>query len=43
MRQAVKDNLVKNGYIFVDPKDDSSIYLRQKALNDYDKLPEEKW
>jgi hypothetical protein len=43
MRQAVKDNLVKNGYIFVDPKDDGSIYLRQKALNDYDKLPEEKW
>lgn len=43
MRQHIRDNLIKNGYIFVDPKDVDSIYITQKAMDDYDILHEEKW
>lgn len=43
MRQAVKDNLVKNGYILENVKDVDSIYIKKKAIEDYDNLPEEKW
>jgi len=35
MSQYVRDNLLKNGYIFVDPKDVNSIYLTQKAIDEY--------
>jgi hypothetical protein len=35
MRQYVRDNLLKNAYIFVDPKDVDSIYLTQKAIDEY--------
>ena len=35
MRQYVRDNLLKNGYIFIDPKDVNSIYLTQKAIDEY--------
>jgi hypothetical protein len=35
LRQYVRDNLLKNGYIFVDPKDVDSIYLTQKAIEEY--------
>ncbi len=35
MKQYVRDNLLKNGYIFVDPKDVDSIYLTQKAIDEY--------
>jgi hypothetical protein len=35
MRHYVRDNLMKNGYIFVDPKDVDSIYLTRKAIDEY--------
>ncbi len=35
MRQYVRDNLMKNGYIFVDSKDVDSIYPTQKAIDEY--------
>ena len=35
MRQHVRDNLLRDGYIFVDPKDVDSIYLTQKAIDEY--------
>ena len=35
MKQYVRDDLLKNGYIFVDPKDVDSIYLTQKAIDEY--------
>jgi hypothetical protein len=41
MRQHVIDNLIKNGFVFVDPKDVDSIYLTRKALDEFDRLPEE--
>ncbi len=34
-RQFIRDNLVKNGYIFVDPKDVDSIHVTQKAIDEY--------
>ena len=41
MRPHVRDNLIKNEFVFVDPKDVDSFYLTQKALDEFDKLPEE--
>jgi hypothetical protein len=35
MKQYVRDNLLTKGYIFVDPKDADSIYLTQKAIDEY--------
>jgi hypothetical protein len=35
MKQYVRENLLKNGYIFVDPKDGDSIYLTQKTIEEY--------
>ena len=35
MRQYVRDNLMENGYIFVDSKDVDSIYPTQKAIDEY--------
>ena len=35
MKQYVRDDLLKKGYIFVDPKDVDSIYLTQKAVDEY--------
>jgi hypothetical protein len=35
MRQHVRDDLLNNGYIFVDPKDVDSIYLTQKTIDEY--------
>ena len=35
IRHHVRDNLLKNGYIFVDPQDVDSIFLTQKAIDDY--------
>jgi hypothetical protein len=35
LRQSVRDNLLRNGYIFVDPKDVDSIFLTQKAIQEY--------
>ena len=35
MRQHVRDNLMKNGYIYVDTKDVDSINLTQKAIDEY--------
>ena len=43
LRQHVRDNLLKHGFICIDPYDVDSIYITQKAINEYDKLPEEKW
>jgi hypothetical protein len=43
LRQHVRDNLLDNKFIFVDPNDVDSIYITQKAIDKYDKLPEEKW
>jgi hypothetical protein len=43
LRQHVRDNLLNNTFIFVDPKEIDSIYITQKAIDEYDKLPEEKW
>ena len=42
LRQHVRDNLLNNTFIFVDPKEVDSIYITQKAIDEYDKLPEEK-
>jgi len=41
MRQHVRDNLIKNEFIFVDPKDVDSFFLTQKAIDEFDKLPPE--
>ena len=35
MRQFVRDNLLKNGYIYVDSKDVDSIHVTQKAIDEY--------
>ena len=35
MRHYVRDNLMQNGYIFVDPKDVDSIHLTLKAIDEY--------
>ncbi|KAF0868068.1 hypothetical protein E5N71_11945 [Candidatus Nitrosocosmicus sp. SS] len=35
IRQYVRDDLLKNGYIFVDPTDVDSIYLTQKTIDEY--------
>jgi len=35
IRQYVRDHLLNNGYIFVDPKDVDSIYLTQKTIDEY--------
>ncbi len=35
LRQHVRHNLIQNGYIFVDLKDVDSIYLTQKAVDEY--------
>ena len=35
LRQHVRDNLLSSGYIFVDPNDVDSIYLTQKAIDEY--------
>jgi hypothetical protein len=35
MRQHVRDRLLRNEYIFVDPKDVDSIFLTQKAIDEY--------
>ncbi len=35
MKQYVRENLLKDGYIFVDPKDVDTIYLTQKAIDEY--------
>jgi hypothetical protein len=43
LRQHVRDSLLDNKLIFVDPNDVDSIYITQKAIDKYDKLPEEKW
>jgi hypothetical protein len=34
-RQIVRDNLLRNGHIYVDPKDADSIYITQKAIDEY--------
>lgn len=43
LRQHVRDNLLNNKFIFVDPNDVDSIYITQKAIYEYEKSPEEKW
>lgn len=35
LRQHVRDDLLNNGYIFVDSKDVDLIYLTQKAIDEY--------
>ncbi len=35
IRQHVRDHLINNGFIFVDPKDVNSIYLTQKTIDEY--------
>ena len=35
LRQYIRDNLLSSGYIFVDPNDADSIYMTQKAIDEY--------
>jgi hypothetical protein len=35
MRRYVRDYLLKNDYVFVDPKDVDSVFLTQKAIDEY--------
>lgn len=35
VRQHVRDDLLSNGFIFVDSKDVDSIYLTQKTIDEY--------
>jgi hypothetical protein len=35
IRHHVRDNLISNGHIFMDPKDVESIYITQKAIDEY--------
>jgi hypothetical protein len=35
LRQYIRDNLLSSGYVFVDPNDADSIYLTQKAIDEY--------
>jgi hypothetical protein len=35
IRHHVRDNLLKNGFIFVDPEDVDSVFLTQKAIDEY--------
>jgi len=35
LRQHVRDILLSSGYIFIDPNDADSIYLTQKAIDEY--------
>ena len=41
MRQHVRDNLIRNGYIFVDPTDTEAIYITQKAIDECNLLLKE--
>lgn len=41
LRHHVRDNLISNGFIFVDPSDVDLIYLTQKAIDEFDTLPPE--
>jgi len=34
-RQHVRNDLLNNGYIFVDPKDVDSVFLTQKAIDEF--------
>lgn len=43
IRYHVRDNLLTNDLIFIDPKDVDSIYITQKAIDKYNTLPMEKW
>jgi len=35
MRQHIRDNLLTNEYVIVDPKDVDSVFLTQKAIDEY--------
>lgn len=35
LRQHVRDDLINNGFILVDPNDADSIYLTQKTIDEY--------
>ena len=35
LRQRVRDDLLSNGYIFVDPNDVDSVLITEKTLNEY--------
>ncbi|MDQ4073039.1 MAG: hypothetical protein M3162_01905 [Thermoproteota archaeon] len=41
MRQHVRDNLIRNGYVFVDPADTEAIYITQKAVDECNLLLKE--
>lgn len=43
LKQLVRDNLLRNGYIFVNPNDIESVFITETAVKQYDLLPEEKW
>lgn len=43
IRYHVRDNLLTNNLILVNPDDVDSIFITQKAIDDYNALSEEKW
>ena len=43
MRQHVRDILLRNGYIFVNPDDAEDVFITNKAIDQYESLPKDKW
>lgn len=35
IRQHVRENLLKNNYIYIDPNDVDSVYITQKTIDEY--------
>lgn len=42
IRQHVRDNLLKNEFIFINPNDAETIFVAQKSITKYDFLSKEK-
>jgi len=43
MRQHVRDILLRNGHIFVNPDDAEDIFITKKAIDQYESLPKDNW
>jgi len=43
MRQHVRDILLRNGYIFVNPDDVEDVFITKKAIDQYESLPKDNW
>ena len=42
MRQHIRDILLRNGYIFVNPEDVEDVFITKKAIDEYELLSKDK-